>query len=344
MVEACLCGVPPCTCTSDETCHAAPGDFRGLQLMISDIDCVRTALEPHHEWRQTATQGRRSLSFRNVNVYFCHCRRWERCTVFDIDAYLARIGLSGRPSLAEIHRSHVHAIPFENLDPSCGRAVSLDVDHLAQKIVHGRRGGYCFEQNLLLKAAYEALGAEVETYLARVRWRAPAGAIRPRAHLVLGVRSEGMTWHADVGFGGGTPLELMPFGPGGPYEQSGWLFRIVEEGPELVLQRLDGVSWGDVYSFSKVPSPFVDIETSNWFVSTNPSSPFVSGLIIGRRPSDGSVEILSDWSGALLLTRETVEGMTKTAVDPRQVAQILETSFGLPGFQIGSEGRIARIE
>ena len=184
-----------------------PGDFRGLQLMISDIDCVRTALEPHHEWRQTATQGRRSLSFRNVNVYFCHCRRWERCTVFDIDAYLARIGLSGRPSLAEIHRSHVHAIPFENLDPSCGRAVSLDVDHLAQKIVHGRRGGYCFEQNLLLKAAYEALGAEVETYLARVRWRAPAGAIRPRAHLVLGVRSEGITWHADVGFGGGTPLE-----------------------------------------------------------------------------------------------------------------------------------------
>ena len=47
-------------------------------------------------------------------------------------------------------------------------------------------------------------------------------------------------WLADVGFGAGTPLEPMPFRPGGPYEQSGWLFRIVEDGPELVLQRRDG--------------------------------------------------------------------------------------------------------
>lgn len=264
--------------------------------------------------------------------------------MFDLDAYLARIQLSGRPSLSEIHRSHVHAIPFENLDPNGGRAVSLDVEQLTAKIVNGRRGGYCFEHNLLLKAACEAIGAHVETYLARVRWRAPAGAIRPRAHLVLGVRTEGMTWHADVGFGAGTPLEPMPFGPGGPYEQSGWQFRIVEDGLELVLQRLDGGEWGDVYSFSTVPSPFVDIETSNWFVSTHPSSPFVSGLIVGRRPSDGSVELLSDWSGDLLLTTETVGGTTKTMVDLQRVPELLETRFGLPGYRISNNGRVVRIE
>jgi hypothetical protein len=26
--------------------------------------------------------------------------------VFDLDAYLARIGLSGRPGIAEVHRAH----------------------------------------------------------------------------------------------------------------------------------------------------------------------------------------------------------------------------------------------
>jgi N-hydroxyarylamine O-acetyltransferase len=264
-------------------------------------------------------------------------------SMFDLDAYLSRIHLCGIPSLANIHRSHVHAIPFENLDSRCGQVVSLDLEELTQKLVVRRRGGYCFEQNLLLKAACEALGAEVETYLARVRWRAPVGTMRPRAHLVLGVRTEGSTWHADVGFGAGTPLEPMPFGPGGPYEQSGWLFRIVEEDSELVLQRLDGKAWGDVYAFSKVPSPFVDIETSNWFVSTNPSSPFVSGLIVGRRPLDGSVEILSDWSGELLLTTETVSETTRTRVDVGQLPQILATRFGLPGFEIGDDEKLAQI-
>lgn len=185
-------------------------------------------------------------------------------------AYLERVGLSGRPRLAELHRAHVHSIPFENLEPHRGRPDPLESDDLEHKMVEGRRGGYRFEQNLLFKSACEALGADVETYVARVRWRAPTGVLRPRTHLVLGVRAEGATWHADVGFGAGTPLEPMPFGPGGPYEQSGWTYRIVEDGPELVLQRLDGGAWCDVYGFSPEPSPFVDIEVSNWYVSTHP--------------------------------------------------------------------------
>ncbi len=263
---------------------------------------------------------------------------------FDLDAYLARIQLKGDLSLPEIHRRHVHAIPFENLDSYGGQVVTLDLEQVTQKIVDRRRGGYCFEHNLLFKAACEALGATVETYLARVRWRAPAGAVRPRAHLVLGVEMDGSTWHADVGFGAGTPLDPMPFGPGGPYEQSGWLFQIVEDGADLVLQRFDDGEWADLYAFSKVPSPFVDIETSNWFVSTNPSSPFVSGLIVARRPADGSVETLSDWSGQLTLTVETVDGATKSPVDPEEVPRMLETRFGLLGVVSGDDGKLVRVE
>jgi arylamine N-acetyltransferase len=35
--------------------------------------------------------------------------------VFDLDAYLGRIGLEGRPSSAELQRAHATTIPFENL-------------------------------------------------------------------------------------------------------------------------------------------------------------------------------------------------------------------------------------
>ena len=60
--------------------------------------------------------------------------------MFDLDAYLERIGLRGRPSLREVHRAHVSAIPFENLDPHRGVPVSLDEEALERKLVAGRRG------------------------------------------------------------------------------------------------------------------------------------------------------------------------------------------------------------
>ena len=71
--------------------------------------------------------------------------------MLDLDAYLARIGLSGEPTIARVHRAHSTSIPFENLDPQRGVPVSLELEDLERKLVAERRGGYCFEQNLLLK-------------------------------------------------------------------------------------------------------------------------------------------------------------------------------------------------
>ncbi|MGA8364538.1 MAG: hypothetical protein WB709_08450 [Solirubrobacteraceae bacterium] len=36
--------------------------------------------------------------------------------MLDLDAYLERIGLNGRPSIAQVHRARLTSIPFENLD------------------------------------------------------------------------------------------------------------------------------------------------------------------------------------------------------------------------------------
>jgi N-hydroxyarylamine O-acetyltransferase len=259
--------------------------------------------------------------------------------MFNLDAYLARIGLHGRPSVAEVHRAHITRIPFENLDPHCGMRVSLAIDDVERKLVAERRGGYCFEQNLLLKAGLEALGAQVDLLLARVRFGAPAGAIRPRGHLVLRVRAEGSDWHADVGFGAGSLLEPLPFGPGAEHEQSGWRFRIVEEEPELVLQTAQGSEWVDVYGFAPHPVPFVDLETSNWFVSTHPSSPFVTGLIVSLQADDGARTMLCDWTG-LALTEQTPAGATVTPVERDAVPELLATRFALPGYTLNADGHL----
>ena len=73
-------------------------------------------------------------------------------TVPDLDAYFNRLGYSGPrdATVATLHAltsHHAATIPFENLDVLLGRPIRLDPAAIVQKIVHDRRGGYCFEQN-----------------------------------------------------------------------------------------------------------------------------------------------------------------------------------------------------
>jgi N-hydroxyarylamine O-acetyltransferase len=259
--------------------------------------------------------------------------------MFDLDAYLERIGLRGRPALAEIHRAHVSAIPFENLDPYRGTAVSLELVDLQRKLVQERRGGYCFEHNLLLKGALEALGAVVEPVLARVGDRATE---RSRTHLLLRVHVDGGVWHADVGFGRGTLLEPIPFGPGEEHVQEGWRFRVIADGPELVLRTVTDGEWVDGYTFVPEPVPLVDIETSNWYTATHPRSPFVSAGISAAMYDPEAVAVsLSDWSGSLILTELTPESRAVTPVEPEQVGDLLSARFGLHGWTYDADRRLS---
>src|SRR5690606_34277901 len=138
--------------------------------------------------------------------------------VFDLEAYLARIGYDGARTatldvLRELHLRHTQAIPFENLDPLLRRPVALDAESLMRKLVHGRRGGYCFEQNLLFAHALQALGFRARGLAARVVYNVPPGTVMPRTHMLLAVDVGGEPIVADVGFGGLTltaPLALRP--------------------------------------------------------------------------------------------------------------------------------------
>ena len=110
--------------------------------------------------------------------------------MLDLDTYLKRIDYSGPRSptiatLRALHAQHPRAIPFENLDTLLGKPVRLDLQSLERKLVQGRRGGYCFEQNLLFKHVLHALGFDPIALAARVVWERPAGELRARTHMVL---------------------------------------------------------------------------------------------------------------------------------------------------------------
>ena len=209
---------------------------------------------------------------------------------FDLAAYLARIGFVGAPApdlatLDRLHLAHLGRIPFENLDVRLGRPVSLDLNALQAKLVAGRRGGYCFEQNTLFAAALLSIGFTVATLEARVR---PAGgaAPTPRTHMLLRTEVEGRAWLADVGFGGDGPLEPVPL-DGEMSEQPGGTYR-VEQRPDgtHVLRVLKDGSSRVLYGFKTAPALPVDLEVANHFTSTHPHSPFVRTLTVQRSTPD----------------------------------------------------------
>jgi N-hydroxyarylamine O-acetyltransferase len=256
-----------------------------------------------------------------------------------LDAYLARIGADVGAGLTEIHRGHVTSIPFENLDSCRGVPVSLALGDLERKLVLARRGGYCFEHNLLLAAALTELGYEVEPMLARVRLGRLPGIPRPRTHLALRVHDGGRAWLADVGFGNGTLLEPIPFEPGAEHDQAGWRFRMTQDGAEQVLQTATADGWGDVYGFVPEPVPVIDIETSNWFACTHPRSPFVTSLLVAVNRPDGTRIAVNDRDG-LTLTRSTPAGTELSRPRREELPDLLETVFGLPGFALDDDGRV----
>ena len=258
---------------------------------------------------------------------------------FDLNSYLDRLGLSDRePGLAAVHRAHATTIVFDNFDPSTGRPVVLDTDRLADKMIGRGRGGYCFEHNMLFKAVLEELEiGPVELMLARVRIGG-TGEDRPLDHLLLRVTEDSRPWLADVGFGGGGLLDPLPFEVGVETNQSGWLYRLVEDGSELVLQVFQDGGWTDMYGFIPEPVPFIDVEVSNWYTATHPMSSMVSGLMVGRRSPDRCLSLFA-YEEAVLVERPAGGASEVIEVARTDVPGLLAERFGIEGVTLSTEGR-----
>ncbi len=207
--------------------------------------------------------------------------------MIDLDAYFRKVGFTGRAAadratLAALTRLHPQAIAFENLDPLLGVPVRLDPAALEDKLVRSGRGGYCYEQNLLLMHVLRALGFSVRGLGARVLWGAAEGAVSARAHMLLGVDLDGERHIADVGFGGTTPTAPLRLDTDGAQETAHEAFKLVRFGDEFVLQAAVGTSWQSLYRFDLQEQFQADYEIVNWYQCTSPNSYFTQSLMAAR--------------------------------------------------------------
>ncbi len=215
--------------------------------------------------------------------------------IFPLDAYMARIGYSGPVKASDsvleaVQRAQLATIPFENFDILLGRGVSLEAAALCQKLIHSRRGGYCFELNTLFLMALEAMGFEVRPLLARVHLSGqPSG----RTHELLLVTLHGRQWIADAGFGGPALRAPMPLELDTPRSQDGRRYRLVDAGPfGSLLQTSKDDQWRDLYSFELSHVGAADIVLGNHFTSTHPSSYFTFSRVAALHTPSGRTTLL----------------------------------------------------
>jgi len=249
----------------------------------------------------------------------------------DLDAYFARIGYAGPrdasvDTLRALHALHPAAIPFEAIDCLLDRGIDISPAAVDAKLIHGGRGGYCFEHNSLFTRVLTELGFEVQGLAARVRWNAPPDTpAQPRTHHVLKVRAEDQDWFVDVGFGGcvlTAPLRLVAHEVQ-VTDHDAYRLLPIDGGLTLEVRREAG--WVPAYDVSLTPCVPRDYEMANWFTSTHPSSHFRANLLCALTTPEARYGLLFN----RLTTRPLGGEPTREILDADGIERVLRETFGL---------------
>ncbi|MFJ1731959.1 arylamine N-acetyltransferase [Streptomyces sp. NPDC088254] len=258
-----------------------------------------------------------------------------------LDAYLRRLGVAypAWPTadvLRELHVRHLQTVPFENLSVHLGEEIVLEERWLVEKVVEGRRGGFCYELNGAFGALLAGLGFDVTLLAGRVYGEEGRPGI-PYDHLALRVRTvDAGEWLADVGFGAHSHFPLR-WEHRGEQEDPGGVFRVVEAradaagvkgGAGRSADDLDVVRDGSrQYRLEVRPRALGDFAAGAWWHRTSPDSHFTRSLVCSRVTEDGGRVTLS---GRRLKTT-TVDGASEERELTRdeEVLAVYRERFGI---------------
>ena len=236
---------------------------------------------------------------------------------------MERIGYTGarEPSarvLAELHRAHMLAVPFENLDIHLGVENVLDPEHVFDKIVARRRGGWCYELNGLFALLLEALGFSVTRHSAAVVLSEPPSP--DFAHLTLRVDLD-RPWLADVGFGASFTRPLR-FDEEDDQERDGRRYRLARAADGRMVLHEDGAPQ---YAFELAPRRMPEFAGMCRVQQTEPGSHFLQAPMCTRATEEGRETL----SGMRLITT-TQHGRTERELeDEDERMAVLRDVFGV---------------
>lgn len=174
------------------------------------------------------------------------------------EQYLQHITFQGpiEPSiklLGHLQTCHLHTIPYENLDVAMNRGISLSIPDLFQKLIVQKRGGNCFELNILFSWLLGELGFSVKNRYAQF-WRninADAPLENIPMHQLLVVTIAGLSYITDVGVGALAPCKPVPLLAGHTHREGNELYKIEQDDTYgWMLYEQTTHDWRLLYSFT----------------------------------------------------------------------------------------------
>ena len=222
----------------------------------------------------------------------------------DISGYLRRINYRGvvyrdLAILRDLQCNHAFAIPFETLDIQNQVPIILQINCLFQKVILDRRGGYCYELNvlfhhLLLQSGFDAYMIAGRLHHGNNRYG------REFEHMALVVELHGRQWLVDVGYGDFalTPLAIMP----GQIQSDGRnYFQMID--PVMVdgTPYLGVARWSNSrkdfkidYLFTMEQQELSAFEGMNEYHQTSPESHFRRSMICTLPTREGRISLINN--------------------------------------------------
>jgi N-hydroxyarylamine O-acetyltransferase len=266
---------------------------------------------------------------------------------FDQDGWIARIGYHGsrEPTLDTLNAlvsAHSSAIAYESIDVLLDRPPKLDLRSLQDKMIAGGRGGYCFEQNMLLRGALRSLGYSVTSLQARVVRGLDIDAPRPMLHMVLRVDLPQGQFLADVGFGNLAPTAPLLLAPLVEQDTPHEVMRFIEMGDELTLQSRLRDRWEHIYRVVPLPRFDAEYEICNWFTGTHPQSPYLNNMIAALPGPQGTR--LTLFNARFNVRHASGEVERRTLESKDEYRCVLRDQFGIALSEQDLETALANVE
>jgi N-hydroxyarylamine O-acetyltransferase len=247
--------------------------------------------------------------------------------VIDVDRCLERIGYRGSTepaldTLRSLQMAFLRKVPFENLDIHLDRKIELSSESIYEKIVSRKRGGFCYECNILFRDLLKALGFQVKYLSARMVKGTTVG--QEYDHMVLLLTLE-QDYLVDVGNGQSCREPLRIDGTNKATSE-GYTYTVGAHGKDLALYyQQSNAEWAPRYLFTLKPRKRADFSGMCHYHQTSPDSVFTQHRLVTIAMARGRVTLTD------MLLRITKQGELQESVlsSETEYSETLKQYFGI---------------
>jgi N-hydroxyarylamine O-acetyltransferase len=222
----------------------------------------------------------------------------------EAEKYLYRIGIDHLPqpgyqTLQMLQKKHLLSVPFENLDIHLHTPIIPDTGKFYEKLVHRRRGGFCYELNGLFNELLKTLGFDTRMVSARA-FQPPDKYGAEFDHLAIIVLLNEKEYIVDVGFGEFAfgPLLIHP-GAAQTDERGIFVIEKFDAAYSVVRKQQNDGLWKNEYIFSDTARTLLDFSGMCHYHQQSPESHFTKKMLCSLPVENGRITLTN---GVLKIT------------------------------------------